>query len=321
MGYPRKKNYKEGDAGLFHCVVRCVRKAELCGEDKETGRCFKHRKAWIQSRLVYQTGVFAIEVQGYAIMDNHLHTIIRLVPDVADAWTPLEVASRWLAIFPPPDLGKTPKDLAILKITSNPERVKVLRKRLCSLSWFNRVLNERISRMANKEDNCKGHFWESRFYSQKILDIPAAIACSVYVDLNPVRAGLCKTPEESEYTSIKERIMELQGTATKVPLTSIERAFKGLITTQEYITLVDLTGRTIVDNKASIPADIDPILARLGVNSYSWLNLTQNLRRIFRRVVGSKRALEAEEKLLNRALGGKAAATEVFHTEEFRSAA
>jgi len=27
-----------------------------------------------------------------------------------------------------------------------------------------------------------------------------------YVDLNPVRASMCNTPEESDYTSIKERI-------------------------------------------------------------------------------------------------------------------
>jgi hypothetical protein len=32
------------------------------------------------------------------------------------------------------------------------------------------------------------------------------ITCMAYVDLNPVRAEICNTPEESDYTSIKERI-------------------------------------------------------------------------------------------------------------------
>jgi len=31
----------------------------------------------------------------------------------------------------------------------------------------------------------------------------------MYVDLNPIRAGLCETPEDSAYTSIQERLMAL----------------------------------------------------------------------------------------------------------------
>jgi len=63
---------------------------------------------------------------------------------------------------------------------------------------------------ANKEDDVKGHFWESRFGSELLLDNASVLACMIYVDLNPVRAQMAATPEESDFTGAKERIDDLR---------------------------------------------------------------------------------------------------------------
>ena len=214
MGLPRSKYVKDGQEGVYHCFSRCVRRAFLYGYDPLTNRDFSHRKSWIVNRLRHLAAIFAIDVCAYAIMANHYHTILRLRPDIIAAWSDLEVATRWLTLFPrhrtPDGTASSPADLDIRALTNDPDRIALLRKRLCSLSWFMGRLNEFIARAANKEDKVKGRFWESRFKCQALLDDAAIAACMVYVDLNPIRAGLAVTPEGSDFTSIQERIRSWQ---------------------------------------------------------------------------------------------------------------
>jgi REP element-mobilizing transposase RayT len=225
MGLPRSIYVQEGQEGVYHCFSRCVRRAFLYGFDALTRRDFSHRKAWLVDRLQHLAGIFAIDVCAYAIMENHYHTILRTRPDIVAGWTDREVAIRWLALFPRHrDMKGSPirtTEEEICALVDCPERITELRKRLSSLSWFMGRLNEFIARAANKEDRAKGRFWEARFKCQALLDDAAIAACMVYVDLNPIRAGLAGTPEESDFTSIQERIRAWQeGTTTTASMRS-----------------------------------------------------------------------------------------------------
>ena len=71
-------------------------------------------------------------------------------------------------------------------------------------------MNESIARRANREDRCRGRFWEGRFKSYVLLDEQAVYACMAYVDLNPIRAGITEDIELCEYTSGCQRMERLK---------------------------------------------------------------------------------------------------------------
>jgi len=205
----RRDIFDPNEVGAFHCVQRTVRKAWLCGQDSVTGKSFEHRRLWIQNRLKELSSQFGIDCLSFAVMVNHVHVILRNRPDVVATWSDEDVARRWWQLFP---LRKNKdKSPAVptedeLKLFMSPARCKQLRSRLSDISWWMRALAEPIARRSNQEDKCTGRFWEGRFKSQKLVDETALLACSAYVDLNPVRSGVVEVPEESRFTSVYERV-------------------------------------------------------------------------------------------------------------------
>ncbi|MGO9921810.1 MAG: transposase [Isosphaeraceae bacterium] len=215
--YARGQIIVEDMVGVYHCIARCVRRAFLCGIDSYTGQDYSHRKEWILDRLRELAGLFAIEVCGYSVMSNHLHLVLRNRPDIAEQWSADEIAWRWCRVFPPrDDATGEPREPDLAMLTANSERLAEVRKRLANLSWFMRCFCEKIARKANHEDGSRGRFWAGRFRSVALLDEAAILACSVYVDLNPIRAGIATTPEESSYTSGRDRIRGMLDTSSRL---------------------------------------------------------------------------------------------------------
>ena len=154
-------------------------------------------------------------------MSNHIHIVAKICPDQSEHWTIDEILQRWTSLFKGPLLvHKWLRGEPMIKVESKmvTELAELYRKRLTSISWLMKCLNEPIARAANKEDQCTGHFWESRFKSQALLTEEALLSCMAYVDLNPVRAKMAATPESSEYTSIKERLQPAFDLKTPVKL-------------------------------------------------------------------------------------------------------
>jgi REP element-mobilizing transposase RayT len=191
----------------YHCVTRCVRRAFPLGEGETD------RKGWIERRLQELAEIFAVAVGGFSVLDNHLHVLLRLDPDVAAGWSDDEVVRRWGRLFPPRDRIRRAIPVSDDWVKSRLKDIAWVakaRERLLSLSWFMKCLKEPLARLVNREEQTRGTFSEGRFKSVAILDEESLLAVCTYIDLNPVAAGLVEVPEASFHTSIKQRVENMQ---------------------------------------------------------------------------------------------------------------
>lgn len=296
MAYPRSQLVVPGAEGTYHCVARCVRRAFLCGSDALTGRCCDHRKDWIEAHLLELASLFSMSVLAYAVMSNHVHAVLRVDPAAARGWSDQEVADRWVRLFPARIDGEVDLDACRRKawvLTGNPERIAVLRERLADLSWFMRCLAEPLARLANSEDRCTGRFWEGRFRCQALLDDDAVLACMAYVDLNPVRAGVAGTLDESEHTSIKRRLASPTAHQYE-PISAVAGpAAVGFLPINEadYIRLVDWAGRKLHPGKRGAIANDAPPALNQRIDTVAWLGMVKGIESRFCRAIGSAQAL------------------------------
>jgi hypothetical protein len=207
-------------------------------------------------------------------------------------------------------------------------------------------LNEWFARRANAEDGLVGHFWQERFGCRNLLDEGAILACSIYIDLNEIRAELAATPDDSTNTSAYRRILarllrqaraEAQGNAlhqtvtdyqrddpdywlcplderdrapllgpndgkpdaaAESPLVAASPAHPCLatkrwrhgflpVTVEEYLALLDWTGRQLVAGKrGAIDAAPPPLLERLQLQPAAWLGMIEHFEAWFHSAVG-----------------------------------
>ncbi|MCL1050200.1 transposase [Shewanella abyssi] len=303
MPRPRRTLISIEDTPFYHCCSRVVRRAFLCGDDKYTGKNYDHRRGWVETQILKLTEVFAIDVAAYAVMSNHLHIVLHIDVDKVNQWSDRDVVEQWHKCFNGTALTqKFAKGEVIDEhlVAQLKHQIAIYRSRLSDISWFMRCLNEPIARQANLEDNCTGHFWEGRFKSQALLDEAAVLACMAYVELNPIRAKMASTPEQSDFTSLKLRVTAaLKGKQPSklLPFIGNEREHqpKGIaFSLKDYLELVDDTGRVIRDDKrGAISANAEKILSRLNIPTKNWVKIITEFGQLFHGPVGTLQELDS----------------------------
>ena len=312
----------------YHVVSRCVRRAFLCGVDQYTGESYEHRREWITDRLALLAEVFCIDISAYAVMSNHYHLVLHINQQAALSLSNDQVLERWSQLFKLPLVAQQQLKG---KPLSQPEKMllRILlqkwRHRLYDISWLMRCLNEPLARMANEEDDCTGRFWEGRYKSQALLDDAAILACMNYVDLNPIRACMADTPENSDFTSIQSRIhahAKKQRKCRPIRLQKFigdyqqEQADGINFSLADYLQLVDYSGRAILENKRGyIDGHLSPILTRLGIDQQAWLENITQFEKQFNLAVGTVEKLQAfAGQLKQKWLKGKASSQRLYQT-------
>lgn len=316
---PRAEVLDPSEINVAHVFSRVCRRCFLLGDDPVSGKNFDHRKVWIEESLRQFAAEFGIDLLGFAILSNHFHLILRSRPDIVASWSDEEVARRWMKLCPhrrgSDGKAMEPSEPEIRSIAGCPVKTAEIRSRLSNISWWMRLLCQRIAMRANREDGETGRFWQDRYKATKLVDEASLLACAAYVDLNPIRAAMAQSLEGSNHTSVQRRIEAItdqpEADASLAPL-SIDEASdpigpqpsvssrrcsdKGFLamTTEDYLQLLDWTARQVVPGKAGrTDKTMPPVLKRIGLDQASWCELVRDFGKLFCSVAGRAEVVDA----------------------------
>ena len=185
--------------------------------------------------------VLDIEIVTYCIMSNHTHILLG-VPDKETL--PILTEEEWLerlpAIYDANKMTEIRQQLQRAREqASTPELAeqqvaKILGKleaRRGDVSNFMKELNQRISIYINKRNNRKGTLWQEPFDSVLVEGNEGVLlAMAVYIDLNPVRAGMVDKPEDYRFCGYAEALsgnrLAKQGLGSVLSEAIIDDSFK-----------------------------------------------------------------------------------------------
>jgi putative transposase len=241
MRFPRVKAQGQG---FYHCVSGFVYGLFIfgpsgapCLEAEEFLSLMRRREAFS-----------GVQVLDYVLMNNHFHLVCK-VPE-PKALTQSEMLARIEAGDGSEHAQALRKQLAHCAgqpdgIEQSKRLLERYRRRMYDISIFNKELKGGYAQSYNRRHRRYGVLWADRFKSVLLEGGRAVRAISAYIELNPVRAGLCEDPKEYRYCGYAEAMVR----GSEVALEGI-RTILGLPQTasreeidKAYRRLLNLKGR------------------------------------------------------------------------------
>ena len=201
------------EIGIYHCYNRTIGNVTLCGVDPVTKIDYSGRVTWMLELLQILAATMLVDLLRVSFMRNHYHLMLRTRPDLIRRLSNHEVVQRMVDLSPD-CLRKNGRasspamlEAQIEEAVNNAELVEEFRQRLANISWLMKMFGQHLAQRINRELDRKGPLFEGRFNMNRLESPAAVLACALYIDLNPIRAGRCTTPEESLNTSIYLQII------------------------------------------------------------------------------------------------------------------
>jgi putative transposase len=193
MARMRRLKVLDGE-GWYHVYSRAACEKGVYPLEKELCR----RK--FVSLMQYYSHAYFCDIAAFCVMGNHYHMVVKFaVP------RKLNKEERWERA-----LMLYPNSKKYLKLW-NERKWQVFEERLFNLSEYMRNMQSAFALWYNKTFKRHGTFWADRFKSVLLGDEQAVLDCMLYVELNPVRAGLCHVPEEYQASSFYLRSIKTDG--------------------------------------------------------------------------------------------------------------
>jgi hypothetical protein len=298
--------------GYYLMSNRCVRQMFNLGKGPGEKQA-RERKIFMEELLLLLCCVFMVRLISFSFMDNHYHMVLFFDPTRVEKLSDEEVARLVLKLdaksLKRREWTEDQREAWVQAFLKDRSRIRQWRESLSDPSKFMAYFNEVVAKKFNEEDGCKGHFWQSRFHSIKLEDFGAVLLSASYVDLNPVRAGVCGTLLESPHTAIRYRLgtelpegeqpgLLMKSRHITEGLCSVQDWFAEsgwggapLIEQHEYVRLLEDMGRMHREGKSTLSDESIGVLARFDLSEIA-AKVCLQLRKIIRYVLGSPMSMQ-----------------------------
>jgi REP element-mobilizing transposase RayT len=185
----------------YHCHSRVLEKRFVLND---------HEKEIFVAVMRAQEAFSGVRVLTYCIMDNHFHLLVEVPERPAVRPGAEELLARQALVCSKDFMEKSREHYDMLVRDHREGEAEAMLegiwRRMYDLSWFMHGVKGRYTQGFNARHKRKGTLWEQRFQSVVVESGRALQTMAAYIDLNPIRAGIVKKPEDYRWCGFAEAV-------------------------------------------------------------------------------------------------------------------